>query len=152
MTAKLDRNAAPSDLAGPIPGAWLDRAETYGGWDAAARIGRRLLAPGVGLTVLRAEAERRGYTVVSPGDLEAGGTAVDLCVIGRAIADAANPVDALRVAWTQVKPGGVMLVFAPPPEPRAANPPAFGFDRATLESALVRAGFEHIRIGADRDR
>ena len=81
----------------------------------------------------------------------AAATGVDACVLGRAIADAPDPLDVLRAAWAQLSPGGVVSVFAPPLDPRGAAPPAFGFDRATLESALARAGFVHIRIAPDRD-
>jgi hypothetical protein len=87
----------------------------------------------------------------SPAEKPTAGNGVDVCVLGGAIADAGNPLDALGMAWRELTPGGVIFVFAPPLEPGGTGP-AFGFDRATLESALVRAGFEHIRIASSRDR
>ena len=140
----------------PIPDqtttAWLDRIDAYGRWNAASRTGKRLLAAGSEFTALRAEAERRGYAVIGGlPEKPTPGTGVDVCVLGGGLADAANLMEALGIAWTQLAPGGVIFVFAPP-----SNRPARGqrsrFDRATLESALVRAGFEHIRIASGRDR
>ena len=143
---------APADVPEPTAAAWLDRIEGYARWGGAERAGKRLLAPGDALTALRAEAQRRGYAIIEPrNSVDTAGGSVDICVLGRAIADAHDPLHSLGAAWTQLSPGGVVSVFAPPLEPRGAAPPTFGFDHATLESALARAGFEHIRIATARD-
>ena len=100
---------------------------------------------------MRAEAQRRGYSVIgSPSEGTAAGIDADVYVLGRTLADGENPVDALGIAWRQLAPGGVVVASAPPLEPRGISS-APGYNRATLESALVRAGFEHIRISSRRD-
>jgi SAM-dependent methyltransferase len=141
----LMRNPQPSDAelrsSTPVnrapPTDWFDRIERYLGWSPAERHRRRLLDLGNGFE-------------------EASG---DVCLLSNAIDRARDPMRLLDQAWRGLRPGGALLVVTDIVDRPAHWPTRSGtlnaeqlffFDRATLESALVRAGFEQIRIVTHR--
>ena len=114
-------------------------------------------------SVARANARLR-REVVRQGTIEsvvlADGT-IDVCVLSDVIEHTRDPASMLDHVWRILKPGGVIFVATPSLDSWSARllrhrwmefkaEHLFFFDSATLESALVRAGFEHIRIARGR--
>ncbi len=114
-------------------------------------------------SVARANA-RLGGSVVRQGTIESAGPAeasIDVCVLSDVIEHTRDPMATLDHVWRILKPGGVVFVATPSLDSWSArllrhrwmefkSEHLFFFDRVTLESALVRAGFEHVRIARGR--
>lgn len=110
-------------------------------------------------SVARANA-RLGATVVREGTLDGAAfpdQSFDVCVLSDVIEHTRDPLRVLLEAWRILKPGGVVFVATPSLDSWSAKlmrdrwmefkaEHLFFFDSATLEAALVRAGFESIRI------
>jgi 2-polyprenyl-3-methyl-5-hydroxy-6-metoxy-1,4-benzoquinol methylase len=114
-------------------------------------------------SVARANA-RLGASVVRQGTIETAGPdegSCDVCMLGDVIEHTRDPMRVLDHVWRVLKPGGAIFVATPSLDSWSARllrerwmefkaEHLFFFDSATLESALVRAGFEHIRIARGR--
>jgi 2-polyprenyl-3-methyl-5-hydroxy-6-metoxy-1,4-benzoquinol methylase len=112
-----------------------------------------------GSSVARANA-RLGASVVRQGTIETAGPAegsCDVCVLSDVIEHTRDPMRVLDHVWRVLKPGGAIFVATPSLDSWSARllrerwmefkaEHLFFFDSATLESALVRAGFEHVRV------
>ncbi len=81
----------------------------------------------------------------------------DACVLSDVIEHTRDPMRVLERVWQALRPGGAIFVATPSLDSWSARllrerwmefkpEHLFFFDSATLESALVRAGFEHVRI------
>jgi 2-polyprenyl-3-methyl-5-hydroxy-6-metoxy-1,4-benzoquinol methylase len=113
--------------------------------------------------VARANA-RLGASVVRQGTLETAGpdeASCDVCMLSDVIEHTRDPMRVLDHVWRVLKPGGVIFVATPSLDSWSARllrdrwmefkaEHLFFFDSATLESALVRAGFEQMRIAPGR--
>lgn len=114
-------------------------------------------------SVARANGRLKG-TVVHQGTIESvdppDGT-YDVCMLSDVLEHTRDPLDVLQRVWRAVKPGGAIFVATPSLDSWSARllrdrwmefkaEHLFFFDSATLESALVRAGFEHVRIARGR--
>ena len=114
-------------------------------------------------SVARANA-RLGSGIVRQGTIESigpGDASVDVCVLSDVIEHTRDPMAMLDHVWRTLKPGGVVFVATPSLDSWSARllrhrwmefkaEHLFFFDSATLESALVRAGFEQVRITRGR--
>jgi len=114
-------------------------------------------------SVARANA-RLGQPVVRQGTIERVDLAegsIDVCVLSDVIEHTRDPMATLDHVWRILKPGGAVFVATPSLDSWSArllrhrwmefkSEHFFFFDSATLESALVRAGFEHVRIAPGR--
>ena len=112
-----------------------------------------------GSSVARANA-RLGATLVREGTIETVGpeeNSCDVCMLSDVIEHTRDPMQVFDHVWRALKPGGVIFVATPSLDSWSARllrerwmefkaEHLFFFDSATLESALVRAGFEHVRI------
>jgi 2-polyprenyl-3-methyl-5-hydroxy-6-metoxy-1,4-benzoquinol methylase len=164
---------------------YLDRIETYRGWTAETRRGKKLLEVGSGLGNLLIEARERGYDVtgveyalpsvdranarlgapvvvqgtVESAPLEAG--TFDVCVFADVIEHTRDPLAVVVRAWDLLAPGGTLFVAIPSLDSWSAKlmrqnwmefkaEHLFYFDSRTLESLLVRAGFDAVRIAKGR--
>lgn len=153
----------------------LDRIERYCGWKVEDRRGRRVFGLGNGCFELAAEAATRGYDPipVSRAGMDRAwadpvddpswppdGT-VDVCVVGDVLGRTPDPMRLLSRIRRVLAPSGTIFVATPGydrmpsralraerSEFRARD--LFFFDRRTIEAALVRAGFEDVRIGRGR--
>jgi SAM-dependent methyltransferase len=107
---------------------------------------------------------RLGQEVVRQGTIETAGLAeasYDVCMLSDVIEHTRDPMRVLADVWRVLAPGGAIFVATPSLDSWSARllrdrwmefkaEHLFFFDSATLESALVRAGFEHIRIAPGR--
>ena len=114
-------------------------------------------------SVVRANA-RLGDDVVRQGTIETAAPddgSIDVCVLSDVIEHTRDPMAMLDRVWRILKPGGAIFVATPSLDSWSARllrhrwmefkaEHLFFFDSATLESALVRAGFEHVRIARGR--
>ena len=114
-------------------------------------------------SVARANA-RLGAAIVRHGTIETAGIDdehFDVCMLSDVIEHTRDPLRVLDHVWRVLKPGGVIFVATPSLDSWSARlmrdrwmefkaEHLFFFDTATLESALARAGFEHIRIARGR--
>ena len=114
-------------------------------------------------SVARANA-RLGGLVVDRGTIESVGPSdgtYDVCMLSDVIEHTRDPLAVLESVWRAVKPGGAIFVATPSLDSWSARllrdrwmefkaEHLFFFDSATLESAMVRAGFEHVRITRGR--
>jgi SAM-dependent methyltransferase len=114
-------------------------------------------------SVARANA-RLGAAVVRQGTIETAGPdegSCDVCMLSDVIEHTRDPMRVLDHVWRALKPGGAIFVATPSLDSWSARllrdrwmefktEHLFFFDSATLESALVRAGFEQIRIARGR--
>lgn len=108
--------------------------------------------------------QRLGPGIVRQGTIEttpAPPASCDLCVLSDVIEHTRDPLAVLRLVWQSLRPGGVVFVATPSLDSWSAKllgrrwmefktEHLFFFDRATLESAVVRAGFEDVRIARGR--
>jgi 2-polyprenyl-3-methyl-5-hydroxy-6-metoxy-1,4-benzoquinol methylase len=116
-----------------------------------------------GGSVARANA-RLGGSVVREATIETAGLEdgrFDVCILSGVIEHTRDPMRVLDHVWRVLKPGGAIFVATPSLDSWSARllrdrwmefkpEHLFFFDSATLESALVRAGFEHVRIARGR--
>jgi SAM-dependent methyltransferase len=107
---------------------------------------------------------RLGQQLVGQGTIETAGPAeesIDICILSDVIEHTRDPLALLDQVWRILKPAGVVFVATPSLDSWSARllrhrwmefkpEHLFFFDTATLESALVRAGFEHVRIARGR--
>jgi glycosyltransferase involved in cell wall biosynthesis/2-polyprenyl-3-methyl-5-hydroxy-6-metoxy-1,4-benzoquinol methylase len=107
---------------------------------------------------------RLGTGIVRQGTIETAGLdqeSYDACILSDVIEHTRDPMRVLDHAWGVLKPGGAIFVATPSLDSWSARllrerwmefkaEHLFFFDRATLESALIRAGFEEIRIACGR--
>jgi len=87
----------------------------------------------------------------------------DSAVVLFQIEESRDPIDALKRLRTLIKPDGLLLLVTPSLDSWPArffrsqwtewqSGRVYYFDSQTIQSALLRAGFEHIRIRPDRRR
>jgi len=114
-------------------------------------------------SVARANA-RLGRELVRHGTVETAGApdgSIDVCMLSDVIEHTRDPMAVLGHVWRMLKPGGAIFVATPSLDSWSARllrhrwmefkaEHLFFFESATLESALVRAGFEHVRIARGR--
>ena len=114
-------------------------------------------------SVARANA-RLGAAIVRQGTIESvrpPDGSYDVCMLSDVIEHTRDPLAVLDQVWRVLKPGGAVFVATPSLDSWSARllrdrwmefkaEHLFFFDSATLESALVRAGFEHVRIARGR--
>ncbi len=107
---------------------------------------------------------RLGRPIVRQGTIETAGPpegSCDVCILSDVIEHTRDPMRALDHAWRVLKPGGAIFIATPSLDSWSARlmrdrwmefkaEHLFFFQSATLESALVRAGFEQIRITRGR--
>jgi 2-polyprenyl-3-methyl-5-hydroxy-6-metoxy-1,4-benzoquinol methylase len=90
-----------------------------------------------------------------------GEATIDVCVLSDVIEHSRDPASVLDHVWRILKPGGAIFVATPSLDSWSARllrhrwmefkaEHLFFFDSATLESALVRSGFEDVRIAPGR--
>jgi len=114
-------------------------------------------------SVARANA-RLGEDLVVQGTVESAPLAAgtfDVCVFADVIEHTRDPLAAIARAWDLLAPGGTLFTAVPSLDSWSARlmrqgwmefktEHLFYFDSRTLESLLVRAGFEHVRVHRGR--